>query len=339
MSRETSKNVIKSVTDENINLPLYITNLMIALESDIQQFLLKFEERKSFRYRDFVEVWQENNFSYIFAGHEYFHILKSFLDNVIFYLKKFLVFPKSVYTQTGAFYLLYAVFLKQPVKKLCKLRISLNEFNVLQNLIEQFKESQELEPIFIYSHLISILAFEFVFVKKPMSPEYLHEGHLYNYENDTFSKSSDAQYMEDFKKAVSEENFFKKLKLCCLDYESALKKFNDSTLDVNHPNIIENIEEIINDKGQDEYEDKTSFVKNNKSLSLCEGDGGFKTIVNNSNKKLGKNQNNYNNKEIILLTGIGRKNFNKNNNCEIKDIEEILKINKIPAKIIEQNTD
>ncbi|KAK9886409.1 hypothetical protein WA026_016688 [Henosepilachna vigintioctopunctata] len=219
-------------TEVIYSISTYDRFLTIAFQADVENFLLKFEKLYSLRFSDFASVWKEMQFSYVNSGQHYYTFIRQFVENCFFVLKKFIVYPKNIFTEVGALYLLYALYFKQLIKDWVKIRITLDEYLKLQDLVERLRQEQQLEPLFCYAKLLTNNAFEFVFQKKPLAPE---------------SSSIKCKLTLDLKGILNEDNFLEKFTKTVTNYKDALSKFSveNPGLGIFESTILEEIQSTV----------------------------------------------------------------------------------------------
>ncbi|CAG9853532.1 unnamed protein product [Phyllotreta striolata] len=211
------------------NKPLlyeYDKELASAFQLDCEFFLLEYEKYESCSFKDFVTLWREKAFTNVFADQKYAMFLKDFCENCFWMVKKCLMFPKSIYTQIGAFYLLYGLYYKQPVRNWVKIRITLEEYQKLYELVLEMKNRRQLDAVYIFFKMKTDEVFLFVAEKNALGPEDRFAKKVDLFKNDTFVKVKTESCLSMFQDICSSEllkNFNKTDK----EYSDLKKKYSE----------------------------------------------------------------------------------------------------------------
>ncbi|KAJ8980812.1 hypothetical protein NQ317_000544 [Molorchus minor] len=127
--------------------------LAVAFKRDCEDFLEDYERMKSLNYDDFTKIWQSKKFTYVFADQKYALLLKDLTEQYFYNVKKYIMFPKNLYTQIGAFYLLYGLYYKQPLRGFVKIRLTLDEYKKILELIQTLKDIGQYQAVFIFAKM------------------------------------------------------------------------------------------------------------------------------------------------------------------------------------------
>ena len=115
---------------QRLNIHHLDAKLAAGFHSDCENLLQKFKKCQNYSYTSFAQVWRESCFLGIFKYVYFTHrheimqsfrglnnilTMKTFVENAFFNAKKFLYSP-DLYIQTGALYVLYGLYYKQPIK-------------------------------------------------------------------------------------------------------------------------------------------------------------------------------------------------------------------------------
>ncbi|XP_056632878.1 snRNA-activating protein complex subunit 1-like isoform X2 [Diorhabda sublineata] len=168
----------------------YDKELASAFQADCEIFLDEFEKYQSFRFMDFQQVWHQQKFSFIFAGQVYALLLRDFCENCFYVVKKYIMFPRTLYTQIGAFYLLYSIYYKQPLSKM------------------------QSEGAFLY-----------VAHRKPLGPEDRFVKDVQMYINDTFTYSKTQSAITKFKDLQDKSGLISEIESTNKEYSELLQKY------------------------------------------------------------------------------------------------------------------
>ncbi|ERL90851.1 uncharacterized protein LOC109542132 isoform X1 [Dendroctonus ponderosae] len=147
---------------------LYARSAYHNFSLDIENFISLWEKEKSMNYTDFATIWQNNNFTLIFAGQSYMKYLKLLCEITLSVVKNYLFSQENVYVQIGAFYLLYAFFYKQPIRKDVTIRLTLEEHRSLKRLLNKMLDQGQYDALYIYAKMKTDEAFDFVGQPSPL---------------------------------------------------------------------------------------------------------------------------------------------------------------------------
>lgn len=207
------------------SIPEFDRIIATAFQADAENLLSEFEKKRSFKFSDFSSVWKGLMFSYIFSEQPYYTLIETFMDNSFFIIKKFIMFPRNIYTEVGALYLLYALYFKQTICEWVKIRITSEEYVVLENLIHRLQGKGELEPLFIFDKLVKANAFNYVFQRKVLAPEPRYLKNCVDFIDDTFQMHRETNPRNNLKNMLNEGNFLENFTQTLNDYRQALSNF------------------------------------------------------------------------------------------------------------------
>ncbi|XP_065345078.1 uncharacterized protein LOC135942726 [Cloeon dipterum] len=137
-----------------------VETLVGLLMEDCNKIVDQLDSLKYLNYKIFADVWKDMRFSMIFWR----PTLEMAFENaelVLFVVKNMVLPPNTLSRRLCSMYLLYGVYVKQPGEDYCKFKITLDEWQELNELV-QFCVKEELkEHVFIFCKLIQREAFEF----------------------------------------------------------------------------------------------------------------------------------------------------------------------------------
>lgn len=259
----------------------YDKELISAFQVDCEIFLDEFEKYQSFSFTDFQKVWHQQKFSYIFAGQVYALLLRDFCENCFYVVKKYIMFPRTLYTQIGAFYLLYAIYYKQPLRTWVKIRLTLEEYQKLNELITEMSSIKQVDVCYIFSKMISERAFLYVAQRKPLGPEDRFVKDVQMYINDTFTYSKTQSAITKFKDLQDKSGLISKVESTNKEYSELLEKYAEKCplLKPFSSNLIDEIQAAY-----------TSFQDSNPNSSINE-ETAIQTSRNSIKNKAMSNKN------------------------------------------------
>ncbi|KAJ8956263.1 hypothetical protein NQ318_014998 [Aromia moschata] len=203
----------------------YDKELAIAFKGDCEEFLQEYESMQSLGYDDFAKVWQLKRFTYVFAGQNYALLLRDLCENYFYIVKKFIMFPRSIHTQIGAFYLLYGLYYKQPLKNWVKIRLTLDEYKKITELIDTMKARQQYDALYIFAKMKTDQAFLYTALLKPLGPEARFVKSYELYYDDTFTSSKTESALSHFKGVLSESELVSDLEMTNNEYQEQLRRY------------------------------------------------------------------------------------------------------------------
>ncbi|XP_045125749.1 uncharacterized protein LOC123513008 [Portunus trituberculatus] len=122
-----------------------------------------FDKQDSWRFCAFAECWQKYKFSLIYRGRYSFKELLEFSQEICFWTKKMLSPNHKVKWRVGALYALYGLYYKHPFRYFYKIRMEMEAYENMVNLVRIFHSSSENpDPAFIFYKLTKDGAFHHV---------------------------------------------------------------------------------------------------------------------------------------------------------------------------------
>ncbi|KAG5895501.1 hypothetical protein JTB14_034817 [Gonioctena quinquepunctata] len=219
-------NKSKKSSQEKKSLYQYDRELASAFKVDCDELLDEFEKLQSFCYVDFAKIWNQNNFTYVFAGQSYVLLLREFCENCFFNVKKYIMFPRTLFTQIGALYLLYGLYYKQPLKGWVKIRLTLEEYQKINALIQEMKSRRELDSVYIFAKMKVEDAFLYVGLRKQLGPEDRLVKRYQIYYNDTFTSSKTQSSLAKFQEICTSSELVDQLQTTNHEYQESLRKYS-----------------------------------------------------------------------------------------------------------------
>ncbi|XP_060534034.1 snRNA-activating protein complex subunit 1-like [Cylas formicarius] len=204
-------------------LKIYEKSVLTAFKFDCENFLEYFESLKSFHYTDFANLWQVRQFTYIYADQNYVTELTTLCEVAFSTVKKYIVFRDNPYIKMGAFYLLYGLYYKQPIKGLVKIRLTLSEFKSIKELMYMAKSQNHFEPLYIFAKMKCDKAFLYVAHYKPLKPSN-NSKHSNTTFDDTFQGKGTESSLAKFKDLI-QDGLVKDLGTVCTKYDAAFRKY------------------------------------------------------------------------------------------------------------------
>lgn len=107
-----------------------------------------------------------------------------------------------------------------------KVRLTLEEFQKISELLEEMKNRGCLDPVYIFSKMKLEGAFLLVAHRKPLGPEDRFIKNSEIYYNDTFSLSKVRNVERKFTELLSESELYKEISATDTEYQKLLKKYS-----------------------------------------------------------------------------------------------------------------
>lgn len=105
----------------------------------------------------------KDKYAHVHSGHSTDDVLVQFIEDALNIVKKIFVKSKDQLEQVGSFYLLYALYFKQPTRQFCKLRFTMDETTVLLHFYETLSDGCD-QVRLIFWKLVQADAFRFVHI-------------------------------------------------------------------------------------------------------------------------------------------------------------------------------
>jgi len=201
----------------------YKKSVYFAFKSDTETFLRKFEKEQTFNYADFANVWQATNFTFVFSDQSDVKPLKVLCDICFATVKKYITSETGPYIQIGAFYLLYGLYYKQPIRRLVRIRLTLAEYRRIKDLMNEMLSKGQYDALYIFAKMKSDEAFVFVAHPKPLSVSKM-PFNLDMQEDDTFTSKGIESCLYQFEDILKDDTV-QALDKTCKEYEAKLSEF------------------------------------------------------------------------------------------------------------------
>lgn len=128
-----------------------VSELSRGFREDCYAFLVEFSRHESLEFRHFCHEWKRNNMQFVFYGRNTDVDMVAFVTEALTIVKQIFLSSKIALEKVGAFYLLYALYFKQPTGRFCKIRVTLMNWREFKRFIQwpaPEQRSQEIAAIF-----------------------------------------------------------------------------------------------------------------------------------------------------------------------------------------------
>ncbi|CAL4177709.1 unnamed protein product, partial [Meganyctiphanes norvegica] len=128
-------------------------NWYIALGylQDLNILLKAWDSQPGWRYKDFAECWCDKKFTLIYRGRQNFKELLEYSEELALLTKKFIVPPHKRKWRIGALFTLYGLFYKHPMRHFFKIRLTLEEYKLISELVAPFRTQKDNpDPAYIF---------------------------------------------------------------------------------------------------------------------------------------------------------------------------------------------
>ncbi|KAJ8965525.1 hypothetical protein NQ314_004066 [Rhamnusium bicolor] len=153
-------------------------------------------------------------------------------ENYFYIVKKYLVFPRNIYVQVGAFYLLYGVYYKQPLKNWVKIRLTLDEYKAISELITEMKARQQNDAVYVFAKMQKDQVFLYTALRKPLGPEdrFVKSFELYY----TFHSYQTESALSKFNQILPNSEIIQGLEKTNKEYQECLRKYAEKCPSLAH---------------------------------------------------------------------------------------------------------
>ncbi|KAF5283087.1 hypothetical protein FQA39_LY17428 [Lamprigera yunnana] len=236
----------------------YHVRVVNAFQKDCERFLQQFELKKNITFKDFADVWESTKFGLIYSGQELVEELRFFTETSFFTLKKFITFSETIAIQVGAFYLLYAMYYKQPTKVKIRIRLTLDDYKSLQKLTKVMEKWNVMDGLFIFTKLKLEGAFRLVATHQIFALERKYMWQERALVNDIFKTRQQADVVADVKEILNSDDFYgmKSIYKMNSSYAAGLRKYGFSADVCEKVVNFSEIENILSDMECDHNEEK-----------------------------------------------------------------------------------
>lgn len=152
--------------------------------ADLDNLLKAFSDAKTLRFSDFSQYWRDKKFSFIFCGKVSENELHEFLDEVYLITLAEMKEDNDMTRRVGALYTLYGIYFKQPLPSKVPIRVTLETWPHIQNLITFARDNFHDDVCHIWKKLQSAGAIHFVHTPRPCGPSYIRNYKLIDDEHD-----------------------------------------------------------------------------------------------------------------------------------------------------------
>lgn len=105
-----------------------MSELSRGFREDCYDFLAEFTRHDSIEFRHFCYEWKRTNFQFVFFGRNTDVEMVAFVTEALAIVKKIFMNTRKPLEKIGAFYLLYALYFKQPPEHFCKIRVTMADW-------------------------------------------------------------------------------------------------------------------------------------------------------------------------------------------------------------------
>ncbi|XP_066255870.1 snRNA-activating protein complex subunit 1-like [Euwallacea similis] len=221
-NREEKHKTIHGFREEAF-LSKFWKSLNIGLQMDVEDVLKQVDDLHSLNYIDFAKIWQAKQFTLIYANLYHVRLIKIFCEVAFNTIKKYLFSESFSYRQIGAFYLLYGMYYKQPIRKYTQIRLTLGEFENLKSTIKQMAAMGQYDAVYIYSKMRCDEVFEYVATPKPLIlPIWPYTNFIQDFNIKTRPQTTSLTKFRD----IFSDSTFLTLEDTCKKYDTQLTEFS-----------------------------------------------------------------------------------------------------------------
>lgn len=202
--------------------------LLHFVNEDLEEFVDIFCQLKSFDFKDFVKMWNENSMQYIFSGRPCEYEMEFFTERALIFAKDLVVNNKNNFQQVGALYLLYTLYFSQPLVNKVKIRIEHDDMKKLLNFI---KAKMVADIAYAFVRLCSKRAFVFVASSLPRSAESIEPSldSDEDFEIDKGSIKKDILLKTNAHRVIKKDNKYKELLTKLSEFDECKNEFESTS--------------------------------------------------------------------------------------------------------------
>lgn len=235
--------------DNKITKHTFINESTCEFQKDVEKFLRNFKAKKSYKWIHFAEVYNSMDFSNIFAGIRHLQVLHDLTIIMFDIVKKYFNHSTDLYIQTGAIFLLFALYSKQTVKNFIKIRLTRDDYSSLNNCVQLLLSKEEHDLPYKYCEMKAMDAFHFVAEGQVLSPDsnYLKSTGV-DLGDDLFEEQEADKLLDECKNLMEHSNF-KELAKIESKYSKAVKecRCKNPTFSFYNSTILKDIEKACTD--------------------------------------------------------------------------------------------
>ncbi|XP_055526826.1 snRNA-activating protein complex subunit 1 [Wyeomyia smithii] len=124
-----------------------VSEISRGFREDCFAFLSEFSKHQSMDFYYFCHEWKRVNFQYIFHGRNTDFEMVEFINEALLIVKQIFLCSKKPLEKIGAFYLLYALYFKQPTGQFCKIRVTLADWQEFKRFVRNPSPERESHEI------------------------------------------------------------------------------------------------------------------------------------------------------------------------------------------------
>uniref|UniRef100_A0A182FLE7 snRNA-activating protein complex subunit 1 n=1 Tax=Anopheles albimanus TaxID=7167 RepID=A0A182FLE7_ANOAL len=124
-----------------------VSNISCGFREDCLHFLSNFASRESPYFETFCKEWRKANFQYIFCGWTTDVEKVEYTQEVLYIVKQCFLCSQRPLERIGALYLLYTLYMKQPMLSFCKIRVTLPQWQRFREIGNQPYDGQKIPQI------------------------------------------------------------------------------------------------------------------------------------------------------------------------------------------------
>ncbi|XP_058832665.1 snRNA-activating protein complex subunit 1 [Topomyia yanbarensis] len=128
-----------------------VSEISRGFREDCFSFLNDFSKHESMEFRYFCHEWKRVNFQFVFHGRNTDVELVEFINEALLIVKQIFLCSKKPLEKIGSFYLMYALYFKQPTNQFCKIRVTPADWRSFKRFVRNptaEQDSQEITVIF-----------------------------------------------------------------------------------------------------------------------------------------------------------------------------------------------
>ncbi|KAI1287443.1 snRNA-activating protein complex subunit 1 [Halotydeus destructor] len=154
--------------------PIYIA---AGFKNDVSSILENVSNIGSFKFPDFSRCWKEKQFSLVFSGKSLRREQQQFVEEVfIIVIEEFKASEEDFQRQAGCLFLLYGLFMKQPLKPKVSISVPLRTLQDIERLVSYAKSSHHIDVLVVWKKLLESGGIHLTHLARRVGPSYMHRN-------------------------------------------------------------------------------------------------------------------------------------------------------------------
>lgn len=229
----------------------------------INQTVELFDETCTLRIRHFQTIWKQMKFGLIFHGRRSYRELYELIEDLFEIVKVQCLFPKEFGTRAAAFYLLYTLYFKQPLRPRVRIRIDYEQYQDLCQWIDECRDGQHWEIVCCWAKVLTDHAFHFVATCQPVGLENSSKSERFALPTNQSKNVKKFMKMEPLFKQDSFREIMENLQKTHERYTQMKSALNSANLDVAYSDFPSRIQNLAQNNPLEKTPQSGNILKEN----------------------------------------------------------------------------